>query len=167
MNSAVSIRRCKDASEEQCAALAALHRTGPDRPWSSTAFRALCIEATSRLYLAEEQAETALPLPAAIRPEALHGFLLMRALPPEADILTIVVAPALRGRGIGTALLLHAKTALQAEGVTDWWLEVAVDNTAAQALYHKAGFTPHSQRLGYYRRTDGRQVDAAIWKCSL
>jgi ribosomal protein S18 acetylase RimI-like enzyme len=52
----------------------------------------------------------------------------------------LVVAPLWRNRGIGSALLSTAITALQARGAEDVALKVKIYNGAAQRLYRQFGF---------------------------
>ncbi|MDE8345482.1 MAG: GNAT family N-acetyltransferase [Acidocella sp.] len=76
------------------------------------------------------------------------GFLLVRAVLDEAEILTLGAMT--RRQGIGLGLLTHGIAALQARGVVVLHLEVAAENAAARALYAKAGFLPSGIRRGYY-----------------
>ncbi len=80
----------------------------------------------------------------------------------EAELLTIAVAPEARGQGRGAGLLADIMVELARRGARVLFLEVAADNTAARALYDRAGFTLSGQRKGYYRRGDGRRVDALV-----
>jgi len=61
------------------------------------------------------------------------GFL---ALSPEGVVVQLVVAPAARGRGLGHALIAHAK-ARHPGGLTLWCFEA---NTLARAFYARQGF---------------------------
>lgn len=62
----------------------------------------------------------------------------------------LAVAPAWRGRGIGSKLLERALAALVAGGARRAKLEVRADNTAARALYEGFGFSPNHVVPGYY-----------------
>jgi ribosomal-protein-alanine N-acetyltransferase len=88
------------------------------------------------------------------------GFLLYRAAGDETEIISFGVRPACRRRGIAEALL--AKTLSDAPSLCcAWFLEVAVDNTAAQALYERHGFTQAGRRPEYYGRGENR-IDALV-----
>lgn len=87
---------------------------------------------------------------------ALRGFAVLRRAADQADIVTIAVDPALRGAGLGRRLLNDAEVAARAAGVTLIFLEVAVDNVAATALYKQAGYVPIGTRPAYYKRAQGR-----------
>lgn len=86
----------------------------------------------------------------------LSGFVIIRPAADQAEIITIAVSPALRGAGLGGALITHGCQALKAAGVLVVFLEVAEDNLAAIALYKNCGFAPIGRRPAYYRREGGR-----------
>jgi [ribosomal protein S18]-alanine N-acetyltransferase len=80
----------------------------------------------------------------------------------EAEILTLAVAPAARGRGLGRALLQAVITKAAAMGANSMFLEVGVDNPAAMSLYAGLGFSTVGTRKAYY---NGR--DALVLRLSL
>jgi ribosomal protein S18 acetylase RimI-like enzyme len=61
-------------------------------------------------------------------------------------------APAWRGRGMAGRILAALAKAAMARGVTRCFLQVEEGNTAAQALYRRAGFTPAWSYV-YWRRS--------------
>ena len=65
-------------------------------------------------------------------------------------LITIDVDPALRRRGIGHMLLEEAEIQMRAAGAASLLLEVAVDNTGAQAFYERHGFRRIGRIPGYY-----------------
>ena len=79
----------------------------------------------------------------------VQGFILAKPVVDEVEILTLAVAKFAQRRGYASALLKQ----LQADFATIF-LEVRVSNTAAQALYKKAGFTPIATRKAYYGDED-------------
>jgi ribosomal-protein-alanine N-acetyltransferase len=91
------------------------------------------------------------------------GMVLGRVAGDEAEILTLAVLPDARRRGLGAALLATAMTAARAGGARSIVLEVSVDNAAARALYHRAGFIETGRRRRYY--ADGS--DALILRAGL
>jgi [ribosomal protein S18]-alanine N-acetyltransferase len=91
------------------------------------------------------------------------GMILGRVAADEAEILTLAVDPAQRRRGIGAALLGAAMAQAANLGATSMFLEVAVTNEAARALYAAHGFTEAGLRRHYY--TDG--TDALILRSTL
>ena len=78
------------------------------------------------------------------------GLLLARVTTDEAEVLTLAVAPAARRQGVARALLAAAMTAGRERDARTMFLEVAVDNAAAQALYRQAGFVEAGRRRRYY-----------------
>jgi ribosomal-protein-alanine N-acetyltransferase len=85
----------------------------------------------------------------------LAGFILSRLVVDEAEILSVAVASAQRGRGLASRLLdLHLRR-LAGLGVRTVFLEVDQDNIAARRLYHRAGFAEVGRRDRYYPGPDG------------
>ncbi|MGJ9493990.1 GNAT family N-acetyltransferase [Actinotignum sp. GS-2025a] len=80
----------------------------------------------------------------------------------EAEILTLAVAQAVRGQGLGGALLDDLMTLARDAGGETMFLEVRSDDPIATGLYASRGFTAVGRRPGYYH---GR--DATIMRCSL
>jgi ribosomal-protein-alanine N-acetyltransferase len=78
------------------------------------------------------------------------GFVLVRNVLDEAEVLTLAVHPQCRRLGIGRALMLAAIGCLEQAGVAALFLEVAEENAAAQALYAAIGFQQVGLRRGYY-----------------
>ena len=94
--------------------------------------------------------------------DAPAGFAIASVAADEAEILSIGVAPPYRQRGIGAALLARAAERAAERGAGRLFLEVGTDNAAAAALYDAFGFRQVGLRRDYYRRADGRRVDARI-----
>ncbi|GIW40060.1 MAG: hypothetical protein KatS3mg076_0637 [Candidatus Binatia bacterium] len=80
----------------------------------------------------------------------LVGFLCARVLPPEAEILNLVVSPPWRRRGVARRLLGEFLESAAKEGVERVFLEVAEDNEPAKNLYRSLNFLEHGRRAGYY-----------------
>ncbi|MEL7164537.1 MAG: GNAT family N-acetyltransferase [Pseudomonadota bacterium] len=129
--------------------LAALHARAMriERAWTATSFRGLL--ATPHTHLTALQ----------------DGFALWRAIANEAELLTIAVDPAAQRQGRGTRLM-HIWQDAAARVAHQAFLEVAVDNAPARALYAKCGFACIATRKNYYARGSGR-VDALILRCDL
>ena len=82
----------------------------------------------------------------------------------QADILTIAVATARWGNGIGSWLLEALLTEAARRGCAEMFLEVRADNARAQRLYHWWGFTEIGIRRGYYQPSG---TDAIVMRRSL
>lgn len=127
------------------ARLAAIHAQAFDAPWSTSELTALMSQ-PGVLALAEGD----------------DGFILIRTVADEAEILTLAVRPGRRRAGLGAALTRAAAAAARRQGARRLILEVAEDNTAARALYDRAGFIPAGRRKAYYARAGGPAADALI-----
>ena len=73
----------------------------------------------------------------AAKGEAVVGFCHCWTVPFVKDI---VVAPGMRSRGLGAALLTLAMRAFVARGAASVDLKTDVDNVVAQSLYRRLGF---------------------------
>lgn len=93
--------------------------------------------------------------------DAPAGFVLARVIAREAEILAIGTDPTRRRVGIARALMGRA-IAIAAPHADAMFLEVGDDNPAAHALYLSLDFHEVGLRRDYYRRADGRRVDAKI-----
>lgn len=124
--------------------LAALHATAFETPWDAPAF----------LRLLGQTGVFAL--------ETGDGFILMRVVADETEILTLAVRPEARLAGLAKALVCQGAEIAATRGATRLFLEVAEDNAAARALYARAGFAEAGRRAGYYSRSDGSRADALV-----
>ena len=91
------------------------------------------------------------------------GLVLARVAADEAEVLTLAVIPEARRQGIGARLLNAVLRLAEARGARAAFLEVSIGNTAAIALYARAGFTPVGRRARYY--ADG--TDALVLRRAL
>lgn len=89
------------------------------------------------------------------------GYAGLAAVDGAADVQTIAVAPARQGTGLGARLLTDLLTAATAFDCREVFLEVRVDNTRAQRLYERFGFTAVGVRRGYYQPGN---VDALVMR---
>jgi ribosomal-protein-alanine N-acetyltransferase len=118
-------------------AIAAVHAASFQRGWSEDEFHRLL---TDRNVVAHR----------ATIGRTLIGFILSRQTDDEAEILSVAIAPAWRGRGFARPLLdLHLRR-LAGLGARTVFLEVAKNNAPAGRLYRQAGFYEVGQRQGYY-----------------
>jgi len=87
---------------------------------------------------------------------AIYGF--------EGDafhLLNLAVLPPHRRAGLGRLLLTEFLVEAQRLGATDVWLEVAINNNAARALYEEYGFEQVRVRRRYYQPGD---IDALVMR---
>jgi tRNA threonylcarbamoyladenosine biosynthesis protein TsaB len=134
--------------------LAELHDESFETRWSETAFNEML----------------AVPGTSAILVSSLNnpmGFVLFRKAADEAEILTICARPAFRQKGHGKLLMQHLESVLRNSGVKSLFIEVAISNHAALALYASSGFEKAGTRKNYYERGDGIREDALIMRKGL
>lgn len=90
--------------------------------------------------------------------ERAAGLALGRRIADEAELLTLAVAPDYRRQGLGAALVRAVASVVPLARLLH--LEVGADNPPALMLYRTLGFAQAGRRKDYYRRPDGRLVDA-------
>ena len=78
------------------------------------------------------------------------AIVLSRAGSKRARLYSIAVHPRAAGKGLGRALLAEIEQVARERGAQVLSLEVRVDNSAAIALYERAGFRKTGRREGYY-----------------
>lgn len=99
--------------------------------------------------------------------KSVVGFVLGQLAADEAEVLSIGVAPDWQRLGLGRRLVDGlARAVKRAEG-NRLYLEVAADNSAALALYRGCGFKETGKRKAYYKRNDGKAVDAVTFALDL
>ena len=81
----------------------------------------------------------------------------------EADVLTVGVVPAHRGKGIAKALMALITDWANAQGSTAMMLEVKTDNTDAIGLYESLGYSKLNVRKDYF----GAGLDAQVMRLEL
>jgi [ribosomal protein S18]-alanine N-acetyltransferase len=131
-----------------------LHATGFAHPWSAGEFEALLADSACLSVGVETKS-------------GLAGYLMSRIAADEAEVLTIVVAPALRMFGCAQRLLQDHLSRLAARRVKVVFLEVDAENEAALALYRRHGFLEVGRRKAYYSKAGGGRCDALIMRRNL
>ena len=138
-----------EATPHDAAAIAALHGKSFHRGWTDSEIESLLVD---RSVIAHR---------ATVGP-SLVGFILSRMAADEAEILSVAVAPARRGRGLSRRLLdLHLRR-LAGIGMHRVFLEVDEDNMPARRLYARAGFRDVSRREAYSQDRPGRSAAALV-----
>ena len=135
------------ASTRDASALAAIHAASFNRGWSEQEFEQLL---TDRSVVADRAASGRRNV----------GFILSRRAADEAEILSVAVARAWRGRGLARRLLDMHLRRLAGFGLRAVFLEVDEDNAPARRLYARAGFREVGRRPGYYPQ--GKAAKAAL-----
>lgn len=134
-------------SAERLAAIARIAFEGRETEWTADDFLARAPDRRC-LIIADETIAQAL--------------IILQLAADEAEIVNFGVVPDARRLGLGRNLLETAEVVAAEAGARRMFLEVAVDNTPARALYRAGGYTAVGERPGYYLRPDGSRADALI-----
>lgn len=118
-------------------AIAALHAASFHRGWSEDEFERLLLDRSILTHRAT------------IR-RRLVGFIMSRIVAGEAEILSVAVRAAQKGRGLARNLLRLHLGRLAGQGVRTVFLEVDENNEPARRLYRNMGFREVGRRPGYY-----------------
>lgn len=129
--------------------------------WSAETWWGELAQGPARWYCAVEVAD---------RPGEPAGYAGAAVNGPDADVMTVAVAPWAQGRGLGGQLMGALVAAVAERGAAQLVLEVRADNEAAQRLYARHGFERIAVRRGYYDGTDAwimrrrpvRSVDSLV-----
>ncbi|MDE2377893.1 ribosomal protein S18-alanine N-acetyltransferase [Bradyrhizobium sp.] len=95
------------------------------------------------------------------------GFAVSRIGADEAEILSVAVDSAHRGRGLSRSLLLTHMGHLAGRGVRTIFLEVEENNQPARRLYAATGFVVVGRRERYYKQANGEQLNALLMRRDL
>lgn len=117
--------------------MAQVHALGFQPHWSELEIAAMMHMSTTAGFLARRGAEPV-------------GMALFRVAGDEAEVLTIAIVPAVRGRGIGADLLACGEADALAQGARRVFLEVSTNNASAQSLYFRVGYREIGRRRDYY-----------------
>lgn len=131
--------------------LAELHAQVFERAWTAPEFDRMLTGSVAVGLAARAPGET-----------ALCGFILVRAVAGEAEILTFGVRADRRRLGYGGALVAAAAERSVRRGCARMFLEVDENNGPALALYRAYGFETVGRRAGYYRLAGGGGADALV-----
>jgi len=137
------------AGPQDAAMLAALHARCFDDPWGAD-FIARVLDSPGGTAIVARLRDNDAPV----------GFVLLRTVADEAELLSLGVVPERRREGIAQRLVAACFDRCRVAGVRRLHLEVAEDNRAARTLYARASFLPAGRRKGYYARPGGTPADA-------
>lgn len=121
--------------------------------WTASGYRSELADTERRHYLVAQGQQG-----------ELLGWAGVMIISDSAEILTVGVLPSARRRGIARQLLDGLLAEARRRGAVEAFLEVRVDNEAAQLLYSREGFVQVGLRPGYY---DGGRVDAVVMRREL
>lgn len=131
----------RPAGENEARALSRLEAEVFSDPWSESMLReTLARPETVSLCAWEEKADA----------EFSAGFILLRTVADECEILRIAVRREYRRLGVGRILLENGLGAAKKRGAAAVFLEVRESNGAARAFYEVQQFEITGKRPGYY-----------------
>jgi len=97
----------------------------------------------------------------------MTGFIMSRLVEDEAEILSVAVDRARRGRGLARNLLTLHMRRLAGLGARTVFLEVDEYNAPAIRLYDRAGFRELSRRPNYYPGAGDKAAAALVLRRDL
>jgi ribosomal-protein-alanine N-acetyltransferase len=133
--------------------LAQLHGASFHRGWGESEFESMLAERNTLVHRLRVGRRTV-------------GFAVSRMAADEAEILSIAIDAAYRGKGLSRMLLLTHLGYLAGRGVRTIFLEVEENNRPARRLYDWAGFAVVGRRDRYYRQ-GGEQLNALLMRRDL
>jgi ribosomal-protein-alanine N-acetyltransferase len=142
------------AQLRDAARLAQLHGASFHRGWGEGEFETMLRERNTLVHRLQLGRKTV-------------GFAVSRMGADEAEILSIAVDAAYRGRGWSRSLLLTHLGHLAGRGVRRIFLEVEENNHPARRLYERTGFFTVGRRESYYRQSGGEQLNALLMRRDL
>lgn len=142
------------ATMRDARALARLHGASFHRGWGETEFEQMLGERNTLVHRLRQG-------------RAVIGFVVSRMAADEAEILSIALAPAHRGRGLSRELFLTHLGHLAGRGIRTVFLEVEENNQAAKRLYERAGFVVAGRRERYYKEAGGQELNALVMRRDL
>lgn len=134
--------------------LSQLHRASFHRGWGESEFETMLAE---RNTLAHRL----------MQGRAIIGFIISRIAADEAEILSVAVESARRGRGHSRQLLDIHLGHLAGHSVKRVFLEVEENNQPAVRLYERAGFATVGRREQYYASASGAKLNALVMQRDL
>ena len=124
----------------------------PYSPWSASQYKEEFSSPTRHFVVAIDETESIVGYAGVFAPGAV-----------EADILTVGVVPAHRGKGIAKALMALITDWANAQRSTAMMLEVKTDNHEAIGLYESLGYSTLNIRKDYF----GAGLDAQVMRLEL
>ena len=152
------ILEIKEFGEEGVELLSSMHKIGfknqPEQSWAENEFREVFSINGTKSYVVSRGGE---PI----------GFVLLRIIAEEVEIITFCMLPKWCNNGYSTYLLEQIIKKLQLQSIKRLFLEVRENNDAAIRLYNKCSFKVIGRRTGYYNNHLGSKIDALVMQRQL
>jgi len=144
------------ASDKHAYALAKLHAGAFYRGWSIDEFAAF-INNPSRtpVFISLD------------KNQKIAGFVIIRKVADEAELLSIVVDEKKRSKGVASSLMKAMFADLFTSPAQKIFLEVEEENLSALKLYNKFGFEIIGNRQAYYEKAQGEKANALVMALTL
>jgi ribosomal-protein-alanine N-acetyltransferase len=142
------------AGLRDAARLAQLHGASFHRGWGEGEFEVMLTERNTLVHRLRQG-------------RRVIGFAVSRMAADEAEILSVAIDAAERGRGLSRDLLMTHLGHLAGRGVRTVFLEVEENNRPARRLYEWAGFGVVGRRERYYQQPGGEQLNALLMRRDL
>lgn len=127
----------EDMTAAHAADIAVIEQATFAQPWSEKSIAALAVDPKSIARVLVKDGRVA-------------AYYSMYVVAGEGFVNNLAVAPDMRGRGVGSALMRDMMYAASLSGLTALTLEVRESNAAARALYEKFGFESAGVRKNFY-----------------
>lgn len=144
------------AEPEDASALAKIHADSFYRGWS---------EDELRTYINQPQTHPTYIV--CDKDRQISGFMILRLVADESELLTIAVAKRWRGKGVGEALLRAGLDDIIKSPAKSMFLEVEEGNEPAVRLYRRFGFESLNRREAYYDHGTHTRAAALVMRYNL
>ena len=120
-----------------------------NKPWSDTSFADEIRKDYAHYFVCQDETE-------------IIGYVGIWCLYETAELIRIAVNPSRQQNGVGSILMTEILNCARDCGCERMLLEVHAENTPAQSLYSKFGFSEISVRKGYYDGADARIMEKKL-----
>jgi len=128
--------------EQDISAVAEMEKSCFDDAWNENMIKDMFANNFDKVFIAEDEGKAA-------------GYINLRVLADEGELMRICVVPEFRRRGLANLMMERAVSAqAKADKLNRIFLEVRDSNISAQELYKKFGFKEISRRAKYYSNPD-------------
>ena len=139
----------RNMTEKDIPKAAAVDAKAFNKPWGSMSFADEIKKDYAHYFVCEDETE-------------IIGYVGIWCLYETAELIRIAVNPSRQQNGVGSILMTEILNCARDCGCERMLLEVHAENTPAQSLYSKFGFSEISVRKGYYDGADARIMEKKL-----
>lgn len=139
----------RNMTEKDIPKAAAVDAKAFNKPWGSMSFADEIEKDYARYFVCEDETE-------------IIGYVGIWCLYETAELIRIAVNPSRQQNGVGSILMTEILNCARDCGCERMLLEVHAENTPAQSLYSKFGFSEISVRKGYYDGADAHIMEKKL-----